>query len=88
MKKPSAQSLKMTEFSPVHISLINQSREYIQALQKQQSMAYDALLLNLPDMVLETNTKEMIFDYVLNNETHTLTLDEKGLRVEPIFGGE
>lgn len=76
------------KFSPAHIKLINEACEHIQKLQKQQEIAYDVLLLNLPDMLLETNTKEMIFDYVFNNETHTLTLDERGLKFEPIFRGE
>ncbi len=75
-------------FSTAHIKLINDARGLIQKLQKQQEMAYDVLLLNLPDLLLETNTKEMIWDYVFNDKTHMLSLDENGLRFEPIFRGE
>ena len=76
------------KFSPAHIKLINEAQELIKKLQKQQEMAYDVLLLNLPDMFLESNTKEMIWDFCFNNKTHSMILDENGFKFELIFGGE
>lgn len=72
-------------FTDLHITQINAANDQIQDLQRRQLKIYEDLLEQLPDLSRETNTKTYIWDYVFNNQTHSLALDSGKLRIEPIF---
>jgi len=71
----------MTKFLAQDILLINQTHKLIQDLQRRQMMAYDVLLLNLPDLKKESNTKTLIWDFVFNNEIGEMTLEDGQLKI-------
>ncbi len=73
----------MKKFTQSDIKKIIEAQTLIQDLKKRQDMAFDVLLLNLPD--LTRPDKDLIFDYCYNNYTHTLSLGEDGLKIEKIF---
>lgn len=75
-----------TKFTQSDIQKIIEAQKLIRELQKKQSLIYDTLLVNLPD--LSKPEKDLVFDYCYNNYTHTLSLGEDGLKIEEIFGGE
>lgn len=72
-------------FTDHHITQINTANDQIQDLQRRQLKIYEDLLEQLPDLSRETNTKTNIWDYVFNNQTHSLTLDNGELKINPIF---
>lgn len=75
-----------TKFTQSDIQKIKEAQTLIQDLGNRQAMAFDVLLLNLPD--LTKPERDRLFDYCYNNHTHTLSLGEDGLKIEEIFGGE
>lgn len=72
-----------TKFTQSDIKKIKDAQALIQDLQKKQLMAYDVLLLNLPDV--NKSEKSLLWDYIFNNQTMTISLDESGLKLESIF---
>ena len=72
-----------TKFTQSDIQKIIEAQALIQNLKKRQDMAFDVLLLDLPD--LTKPEKDLVFDYCYNNYTHTLSLGEGGLKIEGIF---
>lgn len=75
-----------TKFTQSDINKINQAQKLIQELQKKQSLIYDTLLVNLPD--LTKPEKDTIWDYCYNNYSHTLSLGEEGLKIGEVFTAE
>ncbi len=75
-----------TKFTQLDIQKIIEAQKLIQELQKKQSLIYDTLLVNLPD--LSKPEKDRLFDFCYNDYTHTLSLGEDGLKIKKMFGGE
>lgn len=73
----------MTKFTQSDIKKINQAQKLIQKLQEKQSLIYDTLLVNLPD--LTKPEKDTLWDYCYNNYSHTLSFGKDGLKIEKIF---
>lgn len=73
----------MSKFTQSDIQKIKETQALVQDLENRQAMAFDVLLLNLPD--LTKPERDRLFDYCYNNHTHTLSLGEDGLKIEEIF---
>lgn len=76
----------MTKLTQSDIQKIIEAQTLIQSHQRSQSIIYDTLLVNLPD--LSKSEQDLLFDYVYNNQTHTISLGKDGLKLEPVFGTE
>lgn len=76
----------MTKFTQSDLKKINEAQTLIQELQKKQSLIYDTLLVNLPD--LSKPEKNLLWDYVYNNQSMTISLGQDGLKLESIFRTE
>lgn len=75
-----------TKFTQSDIQKITEAQKLIQELQKKQSLIYDTLLVNLPD--LSKPEKSLLWDYVFNNQSMTISLGQDGLKLESIFKTE
>ncbi len=76
----------MKKFTQSDIQKITEAQKLIQELQKKQSLIYDTLLVNLPD--LSKPEKSLLWDYVFNNQSMTISLGQDGLKLESIFKTE
>ncbi len=76
----------MTKFTQSDIQKITEAQTLIQELQKKQSLIYDTLLVNLP--TLKKEEESQVFNFVYNDYTHVLELDNGELRIKKIFSGE
>lgn len=75
-----------TKFTQLDIQKITEAQKLIQELQKKQSLIYDTLLVNLPD--LSKPEKSLLWDYVFNNQSMTISLGQDGLKLKSIFRAE
>jgi len=71
------------KFSPEQIQLIEDCQKTIQELQDRQLRAYNEVVQLLPP--LKANEMSKLWDFIFNDEAYTISLDEKGLKVQSIF---
>lgn len=73
----------MTKFTESDIRVIDASQARIQKLQDDQIETFDILKARFPDLL--PNEECRLWDYCFNNSSRTLTLDDKGFRIESVF---
>lgn len=76
----------ITKFTQSDLKKINETQKLIQELQKRQDEAYSELCCSLPSM--QKHEEDILFDYVFNNQSMTISLGQDGLKLEPIFTAE
>jgi hypothetical protein len=77
----------MIKLTKKQLKLISSANAQVQDLKEQQLKIYEKLLSELPDSSKDSDTKNYIWEYVFNNQSHRLTLDERGLEIRSLFDG-
>ena len=75
-----------TKLTQSDIQKIIEAQTLIQSYQRSQSIIYETLLVNLPD--LSKSEQDLLFDYVFNNQTHSISIGKDGLKLESVFKHE